>query len=55
MPQYSAAFCVPPENKKIPISFGNQDFTVFCFSTKWCHQYWDLIFNQVIIKLIGVF
>ena len=24
--------------QKIPISFGNQDFTVFCFSSKWCHQ-----------------
>ena len=24
--------------QKIPISLGNQDFTVFCFSSKWCHQ-----------------
>ena len=24
--------------QKIPISFGNQDFTAFCFSSKWCHQ-----------------
>ena len=24
--------------QKIPISFGNQDFTVFCFSSKWYHQ-----------------
>ena len=24
--------------QKIPIPFGNQDFTVFCFSSKWCHQ-----------------
>ena len=24
--------------QKILISFGNQDFTVFCFSSKWCHQ-----------------
>ena len=23
---------------KILISYGNQDFTVFCFSSKWCHQ-----------------
>lgn len=36
--QYFAVFCVPGENKKIPISLGNQDFTVFCFSSKWCHQ-----------------
>jgi hypothetical protein len=26
------------EKTKIPISLGNQDFTVFCFSSKWCHQ-----------------
>ncbi len=31
-------FSIPPKNKKIPISFGNQDFTAFCFSSKWCHQ-----------------
>lgn len=24
--------------QKILIPFGNQDFTVFCFSSKWCHQ-----------------
>ena len=24
--------------QKILISLGNQDFTVFCFSSKWCHQ-----------------
>ncbi len=24
--------------QKIPISLGNQDFTVFCFSSKWCHR-----------------
>ena len=24
--------------QKIPISLGNQDFTIFCFSSKWCHQ-----------------
>ena len=24
--------------QKIPISLGNQDFTAFCFSSKWCHQ-----------------
>ena len=24
--------------QKIPTSLGNQDFTVFCFSSKWCHQ-----------------
>ena len=24
--------------QKIPISLGNQDFTVFYFSSKWCHQ-----------------
>ena len=23
---------------KILIPFGNQDFTAFCFSFKWCHQ-----------------
>ena len=28
------AFC---EKIKNPDS-GNQDFTVFCFSSKWCHQ-----------------
>ena len=26
------------EKQKIPISLGNQDFTIFCFSLKWCHQ-----------------
>ena len=25
--------------QKIPIPFGNQDFTAFCFSSKWCPQY----------------
>ena len=24
--------------QKIPIPLGKQDFTVFCFSSKWCHQ-----------------
>ena len=24
--------------QKIPISLGDQDFTIFCFSSKWCHQ-----------------
>ena len=24
--------------QKIPISLGNQDFTIFYFSFKWCHQ-----------------
>ena len=24
--------------QKILIPFGNQDFTAFCFSFKWCHQ-----------------
>lgn len=24
--------------QKILIPFGNQDFTVFCFSSKWCHR-----------------
>jgi hypothetical protein len=31
-------FLRPCEKQKIPISFGNQDFTAFCFSSKWCHQ-----------------
>ena len=26
------------KTKKILISIENQDFTVFCFSSKWCHQ-----------------
>lgn len=29
--------------QKIPISLGNQDFTVFCFSSKWCHQESNLL------------
>ena len=24
--------------EKLPISFGNQEFAVNCFSSKWCHQ-----------------
>ncbi len=24
--------------QKLPISFGNQEFTANCFSSKWCHQ-----------------
>ena len=32
-------FLRPLGKQKIPISFGNQDFTVFCFSSKWCHQH----------------
>ena len=31
-------FLRPLGKQKIPIPFGNQDFTVFCFSSKWCHQ-----------------
>ncbi|WP_290154494.1 hypothetical protein, partial [Bacteroides acidifaciens] len=31
-------FLRPLGKQKIPISFGNQDFTVFYFSSKWCHQ-----------------
>ena len=42
--------CVTPEavifrtflrlarKQKLPISFGNQEFTANCFSLKWCHQ-----------------
>ena len=26
------------KKQKILIPFGNQDFTAFCFSFKWCHQ-----------------
>ena len=31
-------FLRPSRKQKIPISFGNQDFAVFCFFLKWCHQ-----------------
>ena len=31
-------FLRPAGKQKIPISLGNQDFTDFCFSSKWCHQ-----------------
>lgn len=31
-------FLRPSRKQKIPIPFGNQDFTAFCFSSKWCHQ-----------------
>ena len=24
--------------QKLPISFGNQEFAVSCFSSKWCHR-----------------
>ena len=34
---YIAVFRVPPE-KKLPISFENQEFAVNCFSSKWYHQ-----------------
>ena len=36
-------FLRPCEKQKIPISFGNQDFTAFCFSSKWCHQESNLL------------
>ena len=44
--------CVTPEavifrtflrlarKQKLPISFGNQEFTTNCFSSKWYHQYY---------------
>ena len=35
--------------QKIPISLGNQDFTVFCFSSKWCHQESNLLLRFILI------
>ena len=40
---YIPHFFASSRKTKILIPFGNQDFTVFCFSLKWCHQelnYW---------------
>ncbi|MBU3856019.1 MAG: hypothetical protein H9928_05605, partial [Candidatus Phocaeicola excrementipullorum] len=28
----------PAGKQKLPISYGNQEFTANCFSSKWCHQ-----------------
>ena len=35
--------------QKIPISLGNQDFTTFCFSSKWCHQELYFIYKWLYI------
>ena len=32
------SFLRPAGKQKLPISFGNQEFTAICFSSKWCHQ-----------------
>ena len=34
--------------QKILIPFGNQDFTVFCFSSKWCHQESNLLLRFIL-------
>ena len=31
-------FLRPAGKQKLPISFGNQESTANCFSSKWCHQ-----------------
>ena len=35
--------------QKILIPFGNQDFTAFCFSFKWCHQKSNVFKNLFVI------
>ena len=37
------------KTKKILISIENQDFTVFCFSSKWCHQESNLLLWFILI------
>lgn len=36
-------FLRPAGKQKLPISFGNQEFAVNCFSSKWCHQESNLL------------
>ena len=40
-PPKSVIFCYilrKREKEKLPTSFRNQEFTSFCFSSKWCHR-----------------
>ena len=41
--------------QKIPISLGNQDFTVFCFSSKWCHQESNVLIQSPNLQHFNIF
>lgn len=41
--------------QKIPISFGNQDFTAFCFSSKWCHQESNVLIQSPNLQHFNIF
>ena len=43
-------FLRPVGKQKLPISFGNQEFTANCFSSKWCHQHHYFIFSLLRLK-----
>jgi hypothetical protein len=43
------------EKTKIPISLGNQDFTVFCFSSKWCHQESNILIQNPNLQHFNIF
>ena len=41
--------------QKILIPFGNQDFTVFCFSSKWCHQESNVLIQSPNLQYFNIF
>ena len=41
--------------QKILIPFGNQDFTVFCFSSKWCHQESNVLIQSPNLQHFNIF
>ena len=41
-------FLRPAGKQKLPISFGNQEFAVNCFSSKWCHQESNLLLRFIL-------
>lgn len=45
----SGTFLRPAGKQKLPIPFGNQEFTAKCFSSKWCHQELYFIYKWLYI------
>ena len=43
-------FLRPAGKQKLPISFGNQESTANCFSSKWCHQESKICPNSTILQ-----
>jgi len=51
----SGTFLRPAEKQKLPISFGNQEFTANCFSSKWCHQESNILIQNPKLQHFNIF